>query len=351
MTKSLPLGRVMLDLASTALSASERDRLLHPLAAGVILFARNFASPDQLAQLCGEIHALRDPPLLVAVDHEGGRVQRFRSGFTALPAMAALGAQWDLDARAARASAEALGYVLGRELRERGVDLSFTPVLDLDYGRSRVIGDRALHRDPDVVCALAERLLAGLARAGLPGIGKHFPGHGWVSADSHVALPVDTRSRDEIEAADLAPYRRLARRLGAVMPAHVVYERCDPLPAGFSAFWLRCVLREELGFRGVVFSDDLSMEGASSAGGMLERAAMAAAAGCDVVLVCNAPESAALLLDRWRPAPDPAVADRIARLAGHRAPELGCAPDPLYRAARALVAAIPPLAARGRGCE
>ncbi|HCX32262.1 MAG TPA: beta-N-acetylhexosaminidase [Rhodocyclaceae bacterium] len=348
MTEPIPLGRLMLDLASTTLAPEERERLRHPLVAGVILFARNYASPAQLAALTREIHALREPSLLIAVDQEGGRVQRFRDGFTLLPAMAALGSLWERDALAARAAAEALGTVLAGELRAQGVDLSFAPVLDLDYGPSTVIGDRALHRDPEAVCALAGALLDGLARAGMQGVGKHFPGHGWVAADSHVAVPVDPRSLDELEARDILPYRRLAGRLGGVMPAHVIYERCDAMPAGFSAFWLQRVLREELGFRGVVFSDDLSMEGARMAGGIVERAEAADAAGCDVVLVCNAPEAAALLLDRWHPPHSAALAQRLAALVPRRSRPP--ADDEDHRVARALVAAIPPSAARGRGC-
>lgn len=314
MTVSLPLGPLMLDLAGPRLSDEERALLRHPLVGGVILFGRNFESIAVLQELTFQIHALRQPPLLVAIDHEGGRVQRFRQGFTVLPSMGAIGALWDSDPARALTTATAAGHVLAVELRACGIDLSFTPVLDLNYGRSEIIGNRAFHRDPAVVTALASALNAGLRRAGMANVGKHFPGHGFVVADSHVAIPVDMRPLQALYA-DLAPYR--AHRqidLAAVMPAHVIYENLDPNPAGFSSYWLRYVLRGELGFDGVIFSDDLSMEGASVAGGFIERADAALDAGCDMVLVCNNPAAARLLLREWRPQRDPASARRMETL-------------------------------------
>lgn len=286
------LGPVVVDIEGKSLTAAERARLAHPLVGMVILFARNFASNRQLAELTAEIHALRAPPLLVAVDHEGGRVQRFRDGFTAIPAMQELGKLWDQDVLLACRTAVSTGYVLGAELRAHGVDLSFTPVLDIAWGRSSVIGDRALHSDPRVVALLANHLAHGLLLAGVANCGKHFPGHGWVEADSHVAIPVDERSLDEILHADAAPYRWLGASLASVMPAHVVYSKVDRQPAGFSRIWIEDVLRGRLGFTGAVFSDDLSMEGARVAGDIVHSAQAALDAGCDFVVVCNDADAA-----------------------------------------------------------
>ena len=291
------LGPVMLDLAGTQMSAAERELLRHPLVGGVILFSRNYRSPQQLGELTAAIRSLRKPELLIAVDHEGGRVQRFQEGFSRLPAMRRLGEAWDRDRAGALATACDIAYVLASELLACGVDFSFTPVLDVDFGASGVIGDRAFHSDPAAIAQLAAALIAGLREAGMASVGKHFPGHGHVRADSHLALPVDARRYAEIEAADLVPYRELIKHgLAAVMPAHVIYPEVDPRPAGFSPKWLQQILRAELGFDGMIFSDDLSMEGASVAGGVVERARAALAAGCDMVLLCNAPESAAGLL-------------------------------------------------------
>lgn len=303
-------GPLVIDVAGTELTDIERARLRHPLVGGVILFARNYRDPAQLKALCDEIHALREPPLLIAIDHEGGRVQRCREGFTRLPAMRQLGAWWDSAPRAAVESARMLGYLLAGELRTCGVDLSFAPVLDLDWGRSTVIGDRAFHGNPRAVIELADGLIAGLREAGMACCGKHFPGHGWVAADSHVAIPVDERSLDEM-AYDLMPFREL--ELDAVMPAHVIYPRVDARPAGFSPVWIG-KLRDEFGFDGVIFSDDLSMEGASVAGDIVARVQAAWEAGCDMLLVCNAPDAADDVLERWRPEPDPVRAARVARL-------------------------------------
>lgn len=299
---SMPLGPVMLDVAGKQLSAVEREVLAHPLAGGAILFARNYESPAQLKALTAEIRAIRTPQLLIAVDQEGGRVQRFIDGFTRLPPMRKLGVLFDRAPSAAMNLAQALGVVLGSELRTHGVDFSFTPVLDIDFGSSGVIGDRAFHQHGEAIVQLAGALIDGLAELGVGAVGKHFPGHGFVRADSHVALPVDERSLDEIRAIDLLPYRELIPRgLAAVMPAHVIYANIDPHPAGFSRFWLQKILRGEYGFQGLIFSDDLSMRGASVAGGVVERAQAALAAGCDMALVCNAPGAAYEVLEGLKP--------------------------------------------------
>jgi beta-N-acetylhexosaminidase len=296
MSKSL--GPLMLDIAGPELGAAEREILRHPLVGGVILFARNYRSPRQLAELTAVIRSLRRPELLIAVDHEGGRVQRFQEGFSRIPAMRRLGEAWDRERAAACAAAHEVGYVLASELLACGVDFSFTPVLDVDFGASGVIGDRAFHSDPAAIAQLSAALIAGLREAGMASVGKHFPGHGHVRADSHMAVPVDERSFAEIEAADLVPYVALIRHgLEAVMPAHVIYPAIDPHPAGFSSKWLQQILRGQMRFDGMIFSDDLSMEGASVAGGVLERGEAALAAGCDMVLLCNAPEAAPRLLD------------------------------------------------------
>ncbi|HJQ63677.1 MAG TPA: beta-N-acetylhexosaminidase [Burkholderiales bacterium] len=295
--KTMPLGPVMLDVAGTMLTSDERRRLLHPLAGGIILFSRNYATPEQLIDLTTEIHRLRNPALIIAVDHEGGRVQRFRERFTALPAMRELGRHWDVSPNEARRLARDVGFVLAAELQAHGVDLSFTPVLDVDSGASSVIGDRAFHRDPHAVADLAGALTQGLHQGGMAAVGKHFPGHGHVAADSHHDRPVDDRPYSAIEASDLVPFRRLIQSgLGGIMPAHVVYSGVDARPAGFSPLWLKEILRNKLRFDGVVFSDDLSMEGARGAGSIAERAKAALAAGCDMVLACNDAEGTGRLL-------------------------------------------------------
>ncbi len=304
------LGPVMIDIAGTALTDLDRERLSHPLVGGIILFTRNYESREQLTALCTEIHALREPRLLIAVDHEGGRVQRFREGFTRLPAMRRLGELHTAHPESALETARAVGYVLASELRACGVDFSFTPVLDLDYGQSSVIGDRSFGRDPLVVAELANALIEGLHAAGMKSCGKHFPGHGHVAADSHVAIPVDERPWAALQE-DMEAFRR--GKVDAVMPAHVIYPEVDHRPAGFSPVWLK-ILREQLGFDGVIFSDDLSMEGASVAGGIVERATAAWSAGCDMLLVCNAPDAAGQLLDTWHIQPDAQRAARITTL-------------------------------------
>jgi beta-N-acetylhexosaminidase len=301
---SIPRGPLVVDVAGTVMTPAEEARLLHPLVGGVILFARNFTTRKQLVALTKRIHGLRTPRLLIAVDHEGGRVQRFRSdGFTTLPSMRALGTEWSKAPMDAMRMATDVGYVLGAELRACGVDLSFTPVLDLDFGVSSVIGDRAFDGDPRVVAMLARALSQGLAQAGMGACGKHFPGHGAVVADSHHAVPRDTRSLKKILAHDAAPYQWLGDQvIPSVMPAHVIYTKVDPMPAGFSAKWIKEILRQQLRYDGVVFSDDLTMEGAAVAGDILARARAALNAGCDMALVCNRPDLADDLLSRlsWK---------------------------------------------------
>lgn len=320
------LGPLMIDIAGTELSSLDRERLCHPLVGGLILFSRNYASPEQLRALCEEVHALRSPSLLIAVDHEGGRVQRFREGFTRIPPMRKLGEVYQEEAERGKAVAVAAGYVLAAELLACGVDFSFTPVLDLDYGNSSVIGDRSFGADPDQVIVLASALVEGLRLAGMKSCGKHFPGHGYVSADSHVDMPVDSRDLAAI-ARDIKPFTSVP--VDAIMPAHVVFEKVDAQPAGFSRYWLGR-LRNEFGFDGVVFSDDLSMEGAGVAGGIEARAAAAWAAGCDMLLVCNAPDSVATLLQGWRMEPDAARSQRVDRLKPSRV-SLSADQDSPYR--------------------
>jgi beta-N-acetylhexosaminidase len=314
----MKLGPVMVDVSGLELTADDAERLQHPQVGGVILFARNYAAPLQLIRLVQSIRELRQPSLVIAVDHEGGRVQRLRHGFTAIPAMREFGRLFDRDPAQALAAARGCGYVIASELQAHGVDFTFAPVLDVDWGESGVIGDRAFHRDPNVIATLAEALQAGLAQAGMTSVGKHFPGHGWVKADSHHEIPVDERPMAEIAARDLVPFQRLARAgMGAVMPAHVIYPRVDAKPAGFSAVWLQKVLREKLHFDGLVFSDDLSMEGASTAGGMVARANAALNAGCDMVLVCNDPRAQDTTLEGLERRPvAPTLARRLERMRG-----------------------------------
>ncbi len=312
---------VVLDVAGTTLTAADRRRIKHPLTGGLVLFARNFESRLQLTQLTAAIKKLRRD-VLICVDHEGGRVQRFRTdGFTALPAMRVLGEMWMHDPLTATDAATALGHVLASELRACGVDYSFAPVLDLDHGGSTVIGERAFHRDPRVATMLAKGVMHGFLRAGMGNCGKHFPGHGFVKADSHVAVPVDKRSLKAILADDAKPYEWLSTSLTGVMPAHVIYPKVDSHPAGFSARWLKEILRGQMGYTGAIFSDDLSMEGARHLeGGSLtytEAATLALHAGCDMVLLCNqsigkgeevdellAGLEAAAAQDVWHPDPD-----------------------------------------------
>jgi len=335
--KQLALGPLMIDIAGTQLSDFDRERLCHPLVGGIILFTRNYVNPDQLEALTSEIHALRRP-FLIAVDHEGGRVQRFRDGFTRLPSMATLGHLWDQQPAAALEAALQVGYVLATELRSRGVDYSFTPVLDLDYGPSRVIGDRAFHRQPEAVVALAGALVAGLRKGGMGSCGKHFPGHGYVVPDSHVELPVDDRSLEALQE-DLVPYRKLD--LDAVMAAHVIYNCMDCNTAVFSNKWID-YLRNDIKFDGVVFTDDLSMQGAGVVGGMLNRVDTAYRAGCDMLVVCNSPESVGEVLADWQPEVDPARGKRVEALLPRQVASNWQAlqSNPLYLAAQETIARL-----------
>ncbi|HUN90797.1 MAG TPA: beta-N-acetylhexosaminidase [Burkholderiaceae bacterium] len=307
-------GPLLVDVGGPALDAADLERLSHPLVGQVILFTRNFASCDQLEALCAEIHALRDPPLLIVADHEGGRVQRFRAGFTSVPPMADFGCLWRTDAAEACRLARATGVVVAHELRAHGIDMALAPVLDLDWGRSRVIGERSFGRDPWAVAQLAGALAQGYATAGMSCCGKHFPGHGWAEGDSHVAVPCDDRPLEELLREDMAPYRWLGPALGAVMPAHVVYPAVDSMPAGFSRVWLQDVLRARVGFQGAVISDDLSMQGAEVAGPVEQRAARALQAGCDIVTICNDPAAVDRVLRTLRWESTPEFVSRRARL-------------------------------------
>jgi beta-N-acetylhexosaminidase len=341
--KSIPLGPVIIDIVGTALTEEDRRRLLHPLTGGMILFTRNYESPEQLARLTADIHALREPALLIAVDHEGGRVQRFRSGFTRIAPMRALGDVWERNPQHARHLAHEVGFVLAAELRAHGVDLSFTPVLDLDHGNSSIIGDRSFHREAEAVAELASALMHGLREGGVSAVGKHFPGHGHVRADSHLELPVDERPYDELKSADLIPFVRLIRNgLPAVMPAHVVYPDVDTQPAGFSKTWLKRILREELQFDGLIFSDDLSMEGARASGGIRERALAAFEAGCDMVLVCNDSAAVDELYAHLTWTMSPVSLMRLARLHGRAAAEsmVKLREDARYAAASRAIAGV-----------
>ncbi len=312
----MTLGPVMLDLPGPDLGDEDRELLAHPQVGGVILFSRNYESPAQLAGLTAQIHDVRQPPLLVAVDQEGGRVQRFRDGFTALPPVHLIGRQYDLDPDYAQGLAWASGWLMAAELRAAGVDISFAPVLDLDYGVSEVIGDRAFHREPEVVARLAGRFAAGMRSAGMMATGKHFPGHGAVAADSHVTLPEDRRAYQDL-LDDMRPYETLiSEGLAGVMMAHVVYSRLDRLPAGFSRWWIANELRTRLRFFGAVFSDDLSMAGARAAGSPADRARLALEAGCDMVIVCNDRPAAVEIVESLEDWCEPASQLRLARLHG-----------------------------------
>ena len=314
----MSLGPVMLDVEGQTLSAQDRELLRHPMVGGVILFTRNYASPEQIEALVREIHSLRSPRLLVAVDHEGGRVQRFRDGFTQLPPMRIFGQLYDRDRQLAREHARTAGWLMASELRAVDVDFSFAPVLDMDRGISGVIGDRAFHRDPEIVAELGHAFMNGMHEAGMAATGKHFPGHGGVAADSHVDMPVDGRSYADLYAEDMLPFERMIRYgLAAIMPAHVVYPQVDVLPAGYSRRWLQDILRRRLGFQGVIFSDDLNMAGAGAVGeDYAARARAALAAGCDMVLVCNNRRGAEQVVGGLGDYNDPVAHMRLVRMHG-----------------------------------
>jgi len=317
----MPRGPAMLGVEATALTAADRARLAHPLVGGAILFARNYVSRAQLSALTNDIRALRFPALVIGVDHEGGRVQRFRDDFTSVPPMRSLGETYDNNREGALAQAESWGGLIADELASCGIDFSFTPVLDLDFGASAIVGDRAFHRDAHTVAALAAALCRGLHRGGMAAVGKHFPGHGNVAVDSHVDLPIDRRSYAEIAAADLVPFATLARDglLDAVMPAHVLYPEVDANAAGFSSVWLQDVLRGRLGFDGLIFSDDLEMGGARGVGDIVARADAALSAGCDMVLACNDFAAMDDLLARWTPVIPSHLAQRLEPMRAKRA--------------------------------
>lgn len=307
----------MLGLEGPELSPEERELLRHPLVGGVILFTRNYHSPEQAAALTAAIHDLRRPRLLVAVDHEGGRVQRFREGFTRLPAVRRLGEIYDRDRLRAKQLARVSGWLMAAELRAVGVDFSFAPVLDLDRGLCPVVGDRAFHADPEAVADLAHAYMSGMQKAGMEAVGKHFPGHGSVTVDSHLGAPQDERPFADIEALDLLAFERMIHYgLAGIMPAHVRYSQVDERPAGFSRHWLHDVLRRRLGFQGAVFSDDLDMAGARAHGGPADCARAALAAGCDMVLACNDRPAALAILQSLRDPHDPVAHLRLARFHG-----------------------------------
>lgn len=318
-----PLGQLMLGLEGCELSAEERELLRHPQVGGVILFARNYHDPEQLCRLTAAVRGLRRPSLLVGVDQEGGRVQRFREGFTRLPPVRRLGAICDRDPRRARWLARVTGWLMAMELRCLGVHLSFAPVVDLDRGISGVIGDRGFHRDPEVVAALAGAYVVGMRRAGMEATAKHFPGHGSVGADSHRELPEDPRELTTIMGRDLRPFAQLAHHgIAAMMAAHVLYPKVAPEPAGFSPTWIGQVLRRRLHYQGLVFSDDLDMAGAGAAGAPEDRARAALRAGCDMVLACNDRHAACRILDHLAPvADDPVVQLRLVRMHGRGRPD------------------------------
>ncbi len=305
----------MLDVEAYELTPQDKDVLLHPQCGGVIFFARNFADHEQIRNLADSIRALRRSALLIAVDQEGGRVQRFREGFLDLPPPGAIGALYNKEPQKALQHAERYAWLMANECLAVGIDFSFAPVLDLNYGVSEVIGDRAFHSDPEAVAALATAYLQGLHRAGMAAVGKHFPGHGCVQADSHKDLPIDGRDFAQIEAQDLIPFKMMIEQgMEALMPAHVVYNACDSAAAGFSPFWLQEILRKRLGFEGVIFSDDLSMAAAHSAGSPADRAQAALFAGCDMLLVCNDANAAGQVLESLEKWNNPESRQRIERM-------------------------------------
>ena len=313
----MPIGPLMIDIAGTALSDEDKSVILNPLVGGVILFSRNYENVDQLTNLTYSIRELRQSPFLISVDHEGGRVQRFREGFSEIPAMRDFGHWYDKDQEAALAACEVVGWLMAIEVLAAGIDFSFAPVLDLDKSISEIIGDRAFHSEPETVAELAKAFIRGMQNAGMKAIGKHFPGHGSVALDSHTDLPIDERQPKEILEQDLIPFVRLARHhLSGIMPAHVIYQCLDKMPAGFSSFWLDRILRQEAGFTGAILSDDLSMSAAHLIPDVVARTEAALNAGCDMVLICNDRKAALKVLDKLQYTQSPASSQRLLKLCG-----------------------------------
>lgn len=298
------MGPIILDLAGLELSAEERELLKHPQVGGIIFFQRNFESTSQLENLISQIHLQSKQPLLLTVDQEGGRVQRFQDGFTRLPALGLIGDRYNQNPKAAVQLAEAHGWLLASELLAVGIDLSFAPVLDLNNNLNPVIGLRALHSDPAIVTTLGHAIITGMHRAGMCSVGKHFPGHGSVSADTHTQFTVDDRDYQTIETQDLIPFAQLSPYLDGIMTSHIVYNQVDPLPCGFSPYWLKIILRKQLNFKGAIFTDDLSMKAAQSMGTISERIRLALQAGCDGLLVCNCRRDAILALENLEHSPE-----------------------------------------------
>lgn len=313
----MTLGPLMVDIEGLELSNEDKRLLLNPVVGGVILFSRNFHSLDQLEVLVEQIHQLRKPPLLIAVDQEGGRVQRFKDGFTILPAMRRFGEIYDNNPEMAIHLAKDCGWLMASEIRSTGIDISFAPVLDLDKGISSIIGGRAFHCDPGVVGLLGKAFVGGMNEAGMQATGKHFPGHGSIAADSHIAMPVDERSLLDIEQEDLYPFKYLIHSgIHALMVAHIIYPDADSKAAGFSSFWIKDILRKQLDFQGAIFSDDLSMEGAVIAGNYIQRASSSLQAGCDMILICNNRDAAFEVADSLSEYINPASSMRLAHLHG-----------------------------------
>ena len=315
----MSIGPLMIDLKGTHIDAEEEDWLRHPAVGGVILFTRNYADVDQLKSLITELHEMKKPRLLVAIDQEGGRVQRLREGFLPVPPMREFGKEFDVNPTHALKLCELTAWVLANELRSIGIDFTFAPVLDLDTGVSEVIGDRAFHGDIDAVSALASKFTLGLRKGGMEAVGKHFPGHGSVTEDSHMECPVDHRYENDLWLSDLVPFQRLIDHgIAGIMSAHIVYDHVDKCPASFSKYWLTKILREQFGFQGAVFSDDMSMQGAKTFGSIESRLQAALAAGSDMILLCNCPQdipTAIALLDDYN---NPSSQLRLARFHGKK---------------------------------
>lgn len=313
----MSLGPIMMDLIGTQINETERELLQHPQVGGVILFTRNFESIEQVTALVMEIRSLRTPHLLISIDHEGGRVQRFHEGFTKLPPASVFGEIYKHDQKRAREYAELTGWLMAAELRAINVDFSFAPVLDLAHGISGIIGNRAFHSKPEVAATLAYAFMHGMSLAGMSAVGKHFPGHGGVAEDSHLALPIDHRDMATLMKVDVVPFEKMIHNnLPAIMPAHVIYDQVDDKPAGYSTIWLKQILRDQLKFQGVIFSDDLSMEAAGIGGNYGERAQLALDAGCDMVLVCNHPDAVSEVITALGDYTNPASQLRLTRMHG-----------------------------------